>query len=90
MPADNAVMAFRYRPVILEELARFGIFPTETTPPQLVHEFVNDLYRFELRRLRARLVQGDIAKADYYGQVVELRRRYPLVSVRVGLWVEGD
>lgn len=83
-------MAFCYRPVILEELARLGIFPTATTPPAMVHEFVSDLYRFELRRLRARLVRGDIVKADYYGQVVDLRRRYPLVSVRVGLWVEGD
>lgn len=83
-------MAFRYRPVILDELARFGIFPTEATPPAVVHEFVSDLYRFELRRLRARLVRGDIAKGDYYGLVVDLRRRYPLVSVRVGLWVEGE
>lgn len=83
-------MAFRYRPVILEELARLGVFPTETTPPALVHEFVNDLYRFELRRLRARLVRGDIAKGDYYGCVVALRRRYPLVSIRAGLWVEGE
>jgi hypothetical protein len=83
-------MAFAYRPVILEELARLGIFPTATTPPAMVHEFVSDLYRFELRRLRARLMRGDIVKADYHGHVVELRRRYPLVSIRVGLWVEGE
>lgn len=91
MPAGGpALMAVRYRPVILEELGRLGIFPSEHTPPTLVHEFVNDLYRFELRRLRARLVQGAIAKADYYGHVVELRRRYPLVSIRAELWVEGE
>jgi hypothetical protein len=83
-------MAFRYRPVIQEELARLGIFPGQDTRPALVHEFVNDLYRFELRRLRARLVRGDIAKADYHGHVVELRRRYPLVSIRADLWVEGE
>ena len=50
-------MAYRYQPVILEELARFGVFPTADTPPALVHEFINDLYRFELRRLRERLVK---------------------------------
>ena len=81
-------MAYRYHAVILEELARLGVFPTEDTPPALVHEFINDLYRFELRRLRARLVSGEIAKAEYSSRVVELRRRYPLVSIRASLWVE--
>lgn len=80
-------MAYRYQAVILEELARFGVFPTEDTPPALVHEFINDLYRFELRRLRARLASGEIAKADYSSHVIELRRRYPLVSIRASLWV---
>ena len=62
-------MAYRYQPVILEELARFGVFPTEDTPPSLVHEFINDLYRFELRRLRQRLVSGEIEKAEYSSHV---------------------
>ena len=81
-------MAYRYHPAILEELARFGVFPTAGTPPALVHEFINDLYRFELRRLRARLVAGEIPKADYTSHVIDLRRRYPLVSIRASLWVE--
>ncbi len=81
-------MAYRYQPVILEELARFGVFPTEDTPPSLVHEFINDLYRFELRRLRQRLVRGEIEKAEYSSHVIELRRRYPLVSIRASLWVK--
>lgn len=80
-------MAYRYQAVILEELARFGVVPTEDTPPALVHEFINDLYRFELRRLRARLASGEIAKTDYSSHVIELRRRYPLVSIRASLWV---
>jgi hypothetical protein len=81
------VMPYRYQPVILEELARFGVFPTENTPPALVHEFINDLYRFELRRLRERLTAGEIRKGDYTGHVIELRRRYPLVSIRASLWL---
>ena len=79
-------MAYRYQPVILEELARFGVFPTEATPPALVHEFINDLYRLELRRLRQRLAAGEIPKAEYTSHVIELRRRYPLVSIRASLW----
>ena len=83
-------MAFRYHPVILEELAQFGVFPRPETRPAMVHEFISDLYRFELRRLRERLVRGDIPKARYAAEVVELRRRYPLVSIRATLWAEAD
>jgi hypothetical protein len=54
----------------------------------LVHEFVNDLYRFELRRLRDRLVRKEIPKPGYYDRVVELRRRYPLVSLKPAQWLE--
>jgi hypothetical protein len=83
-------MAFRYHPVILEELARFGVFPGPETRPALLHEFISDLYRYELRRLRKRLVRGEIPKAAYASEVVELRRRYPLVSIRAALWAEAD
>ena len=83
-------MAFRYHPVILEELARFGVFPTSKSRPAMVHEFISDLYRFELRRLRKRLVRGEIPRARYAADVVELRRRYPLVSIRAELWAESD
>jgi hypothetical protein len=81
-------MAYRYRPEVLEQLLRHGVRPTDDTPPELVHEFVNDLYRYELRRLRTALVSGAIPKAGYYDRVVELRRTYPLVSIQPHLWVE--
>ena len=80
-------MRFHYRPQIYEELKRHGVRPTSATPPALVHEFVNDLYRFELRRLRERQVRGEIAKQDYAAHVVALRRKkYILVSVPVHRW----
>ena len=79
-------MTFRYRPQILAELATHGAQPTPHTRPELVHEFVNDLYRFELRRLRARHVRGDIPKPVYSAHVVELRKKYILVSVPLRRW----
>ena len=82
-------MAHRYRPDVLEQLWLHGVQPRPATPPALVFEFVNDLYRYELRRLRGRLVRGEIPKAGYYDRVVDLRRRYPLVSLKAHLWVEG-
>ena len=85
---DAALMAYRYRPEVLEQLLLHGVRPTTDTPPELVHEFVNDLYRYELRRLRHALVTGAIPKIGYYDRVVELRRKYPLVSFKPHLWVD--
>ena len=79
-------MTFHYRPQILEELQRHGVRPTSATPPELVHEFVSDLYRFELRRLRKRQVRGEIEKQDYAAHVVALRKKYILISVPVQRW----
>jgi hypothetical protein len=82
------VMAYRYRPEVLEQLLLHGVRPTSETRPDLVFEFVNDLYRYELRRLRHALVTGAIPRAGYYDRVVDLRRKYPLVSIKPHLWVE--
>ncbi len=80
--------SYRYRPEVLEQLLLHGVRPTPATPPALVHEFVNDLYRYELRRLRHRLVIGEIPKAGYYDRVVDLRRKYPLVSIKPERWAD--
>jgi hypothetical protein len=78
---------YRYKDDILALLASHGVRPTPETPPEKVHEFVNDLYRYELRRLRDRLLRREIAKADYYGLVVEIRRRYPLLALKPWQWI---
>jgi hypothetical protein len=82
------VTTYRYRAAVLEQLWHHGIQPKPTTRPDLVHEFVNDLYRFELRRLRDRLLRKEIPKVGYYDRVVDLRRKYPLVSVKPDQWLE--
>lgn len=82
-------MAHRYRSDVLDQLAVHGVRPTAATPPELVHEFLNDLYRYELRRLRDRLLRREIAKTDYFDLVVGVRRRYPLLSQRVWEWMEA-
>ncbi len=79
-------MAVRYHPLVREALARHGVRPTTSTRPEIVHEYVNDLYRYELRRLRRRLVRGEVAKRDYASLVVDLRRKYMLVSVPLRQW----
>ena len=80
---------YRYRVEVLDQLWKHGVQPVATTRPELVHEFVSVLYRFELRRLRDRLVHGEIPKIGYYDRVVELRVKYPLVSLKPHEWLEG-
>ena len=81
-------MEYRYRADVLAQLAAHGIQPTRATPPERVHEFVNDLYRYELRRLRDRLLRREIRKPDYYAHVVEVRRRYPVLAMKPWQWLE--
>ena len=81
------VTTYRYRADVLEQLERHGVRPTSSTKPELVHEFVSDLYRYELRRLRDRLVRREIPKEGYFDRVVALRRQYPLVSLKPQDWL---
>ena len=81
-------MNHHYRKEILEQLSAHGVRPTSETSPELVHEFVNDLYRYELRRLRDRLLRREIAKSDYYDLVVEVRCRYPALALKPWQWME--
>jgi hypothetical protein len=81
---------FHYRSQIFDELQRHGVRPTPATPPELVHEFVNDLYRFELRRLKTRQVRGEVRKQDYAAHVIALRKKYILVSVPVQRWAISE
>ena len=78
---------FHYRPEVLEQLLRHGVRPTEQTRPELVHEFVSDLYRHELRTLRDRLVAKEFPKPEYFGRVVDVRNRYRVIAMRPGDWV---
>ena len=73
---------------MLEALAQHGARPSAGTPPERLHDFVNDLYRYELRRLRAALLAGRFPKTEYYGRVVALRQRYPLLSLKPRQWLD--
>jgi hypothetical protein len=83
-------MAFKYRQTVLSELSRHGVKPLEDTPPGLVHDFINDLYRYEIRALRADMLTGAFPKSDYAERVDELRKRYPILSLPVDYWIEDE
>jgi hypothetical protein len=77
----------RYRPEILEELARHGLRPRAATPAALLREQINDLYRYEIRRLRDRCRAGEFSTRELPAHVVELRKRYILLSIPTAQWV---
>jgi hypothetical protein len=79
-------MPYAYPPEILDALAAHGLQPSGTTPPSFVRSALSDLYRYEIRRLRRTLLAGDIARADYAGHVIALRRKYWLLSLPVPHW----
>lgn len=78
---------YQYRPDVLEALLRHGVRPTPATHPDKVRGLVRELYKFEIRKLRDRVVSGDIAKRDYARCVDELRRRYPVLSLQAWQFV---
>ena len=75
-----------YPPELLDALMAFGLKPSETTPPTVVRAALNDLYRFEIRRLRQHLLDGKVQKARYVDEVIGLRKRYWPLSLQQGQW----
>lgn len=79
---------FQYRADVLRELARHGIVPTSDTDPQLVRDYVRELYKYEIRTLRGRYLKREFAKAEYSDLVDRLRRQYPVLALLPRQFVE--
>jgi len=79
---------FRYRPDVLEHLLRHGVRPTDHTRPDLVRDFVRDLYKYEIRCIRDRYLRRDFPKKEYAGRVEALRRRYIVLALHAREFVE--
>lgn len=82
------MIRYLYRSEILEALLVHGIRPTERTDPELVRTFVVELYKYELRLLKARLMCKEFRRWEYAGRVVEVRKRYPVLAMRAPDWLE--
>jgi hypothetical protein len=79
-------MTWTYPPEFRDALAPLGLAPRSTTPPSVVRDALNDLYRYELRRMRDRLRAGQIAKEDYQGLVIALRKQYWPLTLPLWAW----
>jgi hypothetical protein len=81
-------LTFSYKPEVLDELARHGLKPKATTSPQFLRDAINDLYRLEIRKLRDRCRAGEFSTRELPQHVIELRKRYLLLSIPVQRWTE--
>src|SRR5262249_54269513 len=80
---------YTYYPRVLDQLRRHGLDPRPTTPPGRLRDAISDLYRYEISRLRGDRLAKRIRREDYAGHVVELRKRYLLLSIPVEMWTVG-
>jgi hypothetical protein len=80
---------FTYKADVLRELARHGVQPTSHTPPQVVRDYVRDLYKYEIRRLRDRYLRREFPKVEYSHRVDLLRREYPVLALLPRQFLEG-
>jgi hypothetical protein len=82
-------VTYRYRREVIDALARHGLAPGPDTPPQFLRDALNDLYRYEIRRLRQRLLRKEFPKGEYVPKVMELRSKYLLLSMPFNEWTLG-
>jgi len=73
---------YAYRPDVIDHLLRHGVRPTDRTPPDLVRNFVRDLYKYEIRVLRDRYLRREFPKNEYADRVDALRRRYLVLALQ--------
>jgi hypothetical protein len=76
-----------YRPDVLRALERHGVVPTSATPPEVARGFVRDLYCYELRVLRSRMMRNEFPRAEYADRVTALRDHYRVLSLRAPEWI---
>lgn len=74
------------KPEVLEALAAHGLRPKDDTPAARLREQINDLYRHEIRVLRDRCRAGEFPVKELAPRVVELRKRYILLSIPTAQW----
>ena len=89
MAADPDRPVYKYREDVLAELWKYGVRPTEHTPPELVRTFINEIYKVELRKLRERYVRSEFPKREYHRLVIQIREKYPVLALLPRQWVES-
>jgi len=83
-------VTYTYRTDVLHDLERHGVRPRPHTPPERVRDFVRDLYKFDLRRLRDRMLRHEFPKSEYAARVDVLRRAYSVLALQPAQFLVAD
>lgn len=83
----------RYRPFVLEELARWGIVPSPETDPRRAYFLLKAIYCFEIREMKIRRkekerVLGPQPFDDYRRGLERLKDKYAVLKLPAQRWVE--
>lgn len=86
---------YRYRPFVLDELARWGIVPRSGSDPREVYTLLKSIYSYEIRRMKARhrekeRVLGPQPLEDYRRGLHELKERYRVLKLAWWEWIEEE
>jgi hypothetical protein len=76
------------RPRVADALRAHGIEPAPDETPESLRERLNDVYLEEVRRLKARQIQGEIPLRDYARHVEALRDGFSLLGLPLAHWRE--
>jgi hypothetical protein len=79
---------YTYRREVLDDLARHGLCPKPETSPEFLREAIRDLYNYEIRQLRDRCRRGEFSTRELPSHVIDLRKRYVLLSLPTAMWTE--
>ena len=60
---------YTYHERVLDGLAGHGLMPGAETSPQQLRDALRELYKYEIRRLRDRLIAGEFPKSEYAGRM---------------------
>jgi len=55
-----------------------------------VRDYVRDLYKYEIRRLRKQMLANAFPREEYYGRVEALRKQYPVLALLPRQFLEGE
>jgi hypothetical protein len=81
-----SVKVWVYPQELVVALAGHGVAPRPETEPRFVRDYVSDLYRFEIRRLKQWRADGVVRKEDYVDRVIALRKKYWVLTLEPSAW----
>jgi hypothetical protein len=80
----------KLRASVRKALAAHGLAVADDDTPALLKERLNDLYLEDVRRLKTRQRDGEIALRDYAAHAQSLKESFPLLGLPLEMWTDPE